>query len=83
MKVKFRLMLAIGVLGLMTSCIKEWGCTCENIVIEGNAQHPVDSTWTVYRTVTNDKKNAEANCEYLGGTSFNGDWVHDETCTLD
>ncbi|MEO9531516.1 MAG: hypothetical protein ABJG68_14525 [Crocinitomicaceae bacterium] len=80
MRTKFKLLMAIVCLGLMSSCIREWGCTCEHVVIEGE---PADSAWTSYTTVTNDKKNAQANCEYLGGTNYSGSTVVEETCTLD
>ena len=80
MVAKIKLVMIICVLGSMSSCIKDWGCTCEHVVVEGE---PADSTWTSYHTVTNDKKNAQANCEYLGGTNYSGQTVIEETCTLD
>ena len=65
---------------LATSCIKEYDCTCNHVVTQGSQ---MDSTWTTETTVANDnKKDAQANCEYLGGTNYSGQTIIEETCTL-
>lgn len=65
---------------ILTSCMKEYDCTCDHVVTQGSQ---MDSTWTTETTVTNDnKKDAQANCEYLGGTNYSGQTVIEETCTL-
>lgn len=81
MKIKSLFFSALFALAFLTSCMKEYGCTCNHVVVEGE---PADSTWVTTTTVTNNnKKDAQANCEYLGGTNYSGQTVIEETCTLD
>lgn len=80
MKIKHLIFPALISLAFMTSCMKEYECNCNHVIVEGE---PADSTWTTSTTVTNNnKKDAESNCEYLGGTSYSGQVVVEETCTL-
>lgn len=62
------------------SCTKEYDCQCDHVVTVGSQQ---DSTWMTETTVVaNNKKDAQASCENLGGTSFGGQTEAEATCSL-
>jgi hypothetical protein len=81
MKIKLLIPAALFAIFLLPSCMREFGCTCNHVIVEGE---PADSTWVTTTTVTNNNKSdAAANCEFLGGTSWSGQVAVEETCTLD
>lgn len=78
MKIKYLVILSLGVTAMISSCMKEYTCECTHTGVEG-----LDSTWVTTSTVSNTKKkDAQANCEYLGGTNYSGQIVIEEECTL-
>lgn len=60
------------------SCIRDYDCECVVTGVSG-----IDTTYTTQHVVSNsNKKDAEANCEFLGGTNYSGSAVLEEVCTL-
>lgn len=76
MKTHIWLFAAVSAL-IMSSCAKDFTCecTCTN-------QEDFTDTYTSESDLRNTKKESEENCEYLEGTSYNGDRVYDVTCEL-
>jgi hypothetical protein len=67
----------ISIAFLFTSCAKDYNCKCTYV----NVDDPAD-TYTSDSPLRNTKKNAEENCDFLEGTSYNGNTVFEGTCEL-
>ena len=71
---KIFVILTVGT--FITSCTKDYTCECVYTeTTNGN-------TYTTTTELTNTKQGAEDNCDYLSGTSYQGQDVYEKECSI-